>query len=145
MTHLPLHLTLFVWFLQEQCLLQPPTLQLLNGMGPLGRRASDGGANIQLHAQLLKRPRGPSPLVASPVRIWISPCVYYYIGPHYNPRSVNWYSAPPSAPHPRCRTCGWRRFGWRTRPRGGTEVIRNGYKQRENSAEVLSEMESLEE
>uniref|UniRef100_A0A3Q3KT90 non-specific serine/threonine protein kinase n=1 Tax=Mastacembelus armatus TaxID=205130 RepID=A0A3Q3KT90_9TELE len=26
-------------------------------------RASDGGANIQLHAQLLKRPRGPSPLV----------------------------------------------------------------------------------
>lgn len=56
-------------FLQEQSLLQPPTLQLLNGMGPLGRRASDGGANIQLHAQLLKRPRGPSPLVASPVRI----------------------------------------------------------------------------
>lgn len=54
---------------QEQSLLQPPTLQLLNGMGPLGRRASDGGANIQLHAQLLKRPRGPSPLVASPVRI----------------------------------------------------------------------------
>lgn len=51
-------------FLQEQSLLQPPTLQLLNGMGPLGRRASDGGANIQLHAQqLLKRPRGPSPLV----------------------------------------------------------------------------------
>lgn len=50
--------------LQEQSLLQPPTLQLLNGMGPLGRRASDGGANIQLHAQqLLKRPRGPSPLV----------------------------------------------------------------------------------
>lgn len=49
---------------QEQSLLQPPTLQLLNGMGPLGRRASDGGANIQLHAQqLLKRPRGPSPLV----------------------------------------------------------------------------------
>uniref|UniRef100_A0A674N6C7 non-specific serine/threonine protein kinase n=1 Tax=Takifugu rubripes TaxID=31033 RepID=A0A674N6C7_TAKRU len=48
---------------KEQCLLQPPTLQLLNGMGPLGRRASDGGANIQLHAQLLKRPRGPSPLV----------------------------------------------------------------------------------
>lgn len=61
----PLHL-------QEQSLLQPPTLQLLNGMGPLGRRASDGGANIQLHAQLLKRPRGPSPLVASPVRICIS-------------------------------------------------------------------------
>lgn len=57
--------------LQEQSLLQPPTLQLLNGMGPLGRRASDGGANIQLHAQLLKRPRGPSPLVASPVRISI--------------------------------------------------------------------------
>ena len=52
---------------QEQSLLQPPTLQLLNGMGPLGRRASDGGANIQLHAQLLKRPRGPSPLVTSPV------------------------------------------------------------------------------
>ncbi|XP_063061610.1 serine/threonine-protein kinase SIK3 homolog isoform X2 [Engraulis encrasicolus] len=53
---------------KEQCLLQPPTLQLLNGMGPLGRRASDGGANIQLHAQqLLKRPRGQqSPLVASP-------------------------------------------------------------------------------
>uniref|UniRef100_A0AAY4EES4 non-specific serine/threonine protein kinase n=1 Tax=Denticeps clupeoides TaxID=299321 RepID=A0AAY4EES4_9TELE len=52
---------------KEQCLLQPPTLQLLNGMGPLGRRASDGGANIQLHAQqLLKRPRGPSPLVTSP-------------------------------------------------------------------------------
>ncbi|XP_029027396.2 serine/threonine-protein kinase SIK3 homolog isoform X5 [Betta splendens] len=51
---------------KEQSLLQPPTLQLLNGMGPLGRRASDGGANIQLHAQLLKRPRGPSPLVASP-------------------------------------------------------------------------------
>ncbi|KAA8593808.1 hypothetical protein FQN60_004642, partial [Etheostoma spectabile] len=51
---------------QEQSLLQPPTLQLLNGMGPLGRRASDGGANIQLHAQLLKRPRGPSPLVTSP-------------------------------------------------------------------------------
>ncbi|KAM3615553.1 uncharacterized protein V6R79_004099 [Siganus canaliculatus] len=50
---------------KEQSLLQPPTLQLLNGMGPLGRRASDGGANIQLHAQLLKRPR-PSPLVASP-------------------------------------------------------------------------------
>ncbi|XP_009872797.1 PREDICTED: serine/threonine-protein kinase SIK3, partial [Apaloderma vittatum] len=50
--------------LEEQSLLQPPTLQLLNGMGPLGRRASDGGANIQLHAQqLLKRPRGPSPLV----------------------------------------------------------------------------------
>lgn len=49
---------------QEQSLLQPPPLQLLNGMGPLGRRASDGGANIQLHAQqLLKRPRGPSPLV----------------------------------------------------------------------------------
>ncbi|XP_038609312.1 LOW QUALITY PROTEIN: serine/threonine-protein kinase SIK3 [Tachyglossus aculeatus] len=49
---------------KEQTLLQPPTLQLLNGMGPLGRRASDGGANIQLHAQqLLKRPRGPSPLV----------------------------------------------------------------------------------
>ena len=44
---------------QEQSLLQPPTLQLLNGMGPLGRRASDGGANIQLPAQLLKRPRGP--------------------------------------------------------------------------------------
>ncbi|MEQ2174409.1 hypothetical protein GOODEAATRI_007696 [Goodea atripinnis] len=58
---------------KEQSLLQPPTLQLLNGMGPLGRRASDGGANIQLHAQLLKRPRGPSPLVASPVRLWISP------------------------------------------------------------------------
>lgn len=57
---------------QEQSLLQPPTLQLLNGMGPLGRRASDGGANIQLHAQLLKRPRGPSPLVTSPVRT--SPC-----------------------------------------------------------------------
>ncbi|XP_051965553.1 serine/threonine-protein kinase SIK3 homolog isoform X3 [Xyrauchen texanus] len=52
---------------KEQCLLQPPTLQLLNGMGPLGRRASDGGANIQLHAQqLLKRPRGQSPLVTSP-------------------------------------------------------------------------------
>uniref|UniRef100_A0A8C5DG35 non-specific serine/threonine protein kinase n=1 Tax=Gouania willdenowi TaxID=441366 RepID=A0A8C5DG35_GOUWI len=51
---------------KEQSLLQPPTLQLLNGMGPLGRRASDGGANIQLHAQLLKRPRGPSPLIASP-------------------------------------------------------------------------------
>ncbi|XP_029301796.1 serine/threonine-protein kinase SIK3 homolog isoform X4 [Cottoperca gobio] len=52
---------------KEQSLLQPPTLQLLNGMGPLGRRASDGGANIQLHStQLLKRPRGPSPLVASP-------------------------------------------------------------------------------
>ncbi|KAJ3590920.1 hypothetical protein NHX12_008868 [Muraenolepis orangiensis] len=51
---------------KEQSLLQPPTLQLLNGMGPLGRRASDGGANIQLHAQLLKRPRGPSPLVSSP-------------------------------------------------------------------------------
>ncbi|KAI4897701.1 hypothetical protein NFI96_000843 [Prochilodus magdalenae] len=51
----------------EQSLLQPPTLQLLNGMGPLGRRASDGGANIQLHAQqMLKRPRGQSPLVASP-------------------------------------------------------------------------------
>uniref|UniRef100_A0A8C7X3S8 non-specific serine/threonine protein kinase n=1 Tax=Oryzias sinensis TaxID=183150 RepID=A0A8C7X3S8_9TELE len=48
---------------KEQSLLQPPTLQLLNGMGPLGRRASDGGANIQLHAQLLKRPRGTSPLV----------------------------------------------------------------------------------
>ncbi|XP_037063430.1 serine/threonine-protein kinase SIK3 isoform X7 [Peromyscus leucopus] len=49
---------------KEQSLLQPPALQLLNGMGPLGRRASDGGANIQLHAQqLLKRPRGPSPLV----------------------------------------------------------------------------------
>ncbi|XP_026938041.1 serine/threonine-protein kinase SIK3 isoform X4 [Sagmatias obliquidens] len=49
---------------KEQSLLQPPTLQLLNGMGPLGRRASDGGANIQLHAQqLLKRPRGASPLV----------------------------------------------------------------------------------
>ncbi|XP_069735477.1 serine/threonine-protein kinase SIK3-like isoform X2 [Phaenicophaeus curvirostris] len=49
---------------KEQSLLQPPTLQLLNGTGPLGRRASDGGANIQLHAQqLLKRPRGPSPLV----------------------------------------------------------------------------------
>ncbi|KAI2656546.1 hypothetical protein H4Q32_013504 [Labeo rohita] len=48
---------------KEQSLLQPPTLQLLNGMGPLGRRASDGGANIQLHAQqLLKRPRGQSPL-----------------------------------------------------------------------------------
>uniref|UniRef100_A0A8C7UNC2 non-specific serine/threonine protein kinase n=1 Tax=Oncorhynchus mykiss TaxID=8022 RepID=A0A8C7UNC2_ONCMY len=55
---------------KEQSLLQPPTLQLLNGMGPLGRRASDGGANIQLHAQLLKRPRGQSPLVANPV----SPC-----------------------------------------------------------------------
>uniref|UniRef100_A0AAY5EU03 non-specific serine/threonine protein kinase n=1 Tax=Electrophorus electricus TaxID=8005 RepID=A0AAY5EU03_ELEEL len=53
---------------KEQSLLQPPTLQLLNGMGPLGRRASDGGANIQLHAQqMLKRPRGQSPLVASPV------------------------------------------------------------------------------
>uniref|UniRef100_A0A673MM17 non-specific serine/threonine protein kinase n=1 Tax=Sinocyclocheilus rhinocerous TaxID=307959 RepID=A0A673MM17_9TELE len=52
---------------KEQSLLQPPTLQLLNGMGPLGRRASDGGANIQLHAQqLLKRPRGQSPLVTSP-------------------------------------------------------------------------------
>ncbi|TRY58097.1 hypothetical protein DNTS_022731 [Danionella cerebrum] len=52
---------------QEQCLLQPPALQLLNGMGPLGRRASDGGANIQLHShQLLKRPRGQSPLVSSP-------------------------------------------------------------------------------
>lgn len=53
-------------------MLQPPTLQLLNGMGPLGRRASDGGANIQLHAQLLKRPRGPSPLVASPVSMGVS-------------------------------------------------------------------------
>uniref|UniRef100_A0A4W5Q4K7 non-specific serine/threonine protein kinase n=1 Tax=Hucho hucho TaxID=62062 RepID=A0A4W5Q4K7_9TELE len=51
---------------KEQSLLQPPTLQLLNGMGPLGRRASDGGANIQLHAQLLKRPRGQSPLVTNP-------------------------------------------------------------------------------
>ncbi|XP_026994630.1 serine/threonine-protein kinase SIK3 homolog isoform X5 [Tachysurus fulvidraco] len=52
---------------KEQSLLQPPTLQLLNGMGPLGRRASDGGANIQLHAQqMLKRPRGQSPLVTSP-------------------------------------------------------------------------------
>uniref|UniRef100_A0A671T2C0 non-specific serine/threonine protein kinase n=1 Tax=Sinocyclocheilus anshuiensis TaxID=1608454 RepID=A0A671T2C0_9TELE len=52
---------------KEQSLLQPPTLQLLNGMGPLGRRASDGGANIQLHTQqLLKRPRGQSPLVTSP-------------------------------------------------------------------------------
>ncbi|KAK6469113.1 serine/threonine-protein kinase SIK3-like [Huso huso] len=52
---------------KEQSLLQPPTLQLLNGMGPLGRRASDGGANIQLHAQqLLKKPRGQSPLVSSP-------------------------------------------------------------------------------
>uniref|UniRef100_A0A673LDI5 non-specific serine/threonine protein kinase n=1 Tax=Sinocyclocheilus rhinocerous TaxID=307959 RepID=A0A673LDI5_9TELE len=52
---------------KEQSLLQPPTLQLLNGMGPLGRRASDGGANIQLHAQqLLKRPRGQSPLVTIP-------------------------------------------------------------------------------
>ncbi|MGH0122292.1 UNVERIFIED_CONTAM: hypothetical protein FKN15_033309 [Acipenser sinensis] len=52
----------------EQSLLQPPTLQLLNGMGPLGRRASDGGANIQLHAQqLLKKPRGQSPLVSSPL------------------------------------------------------------------------------
>uniref|UniRef100_A0A665TZF7 non-specific serine/threonine protein kinase n=1 Tax=Echeneis naucrates TaxID=173247 RepID=A0A665TZF7_ECHNA len=48
---------------KEQSLLQPPTLQLLNGMGPLGRRASDGGANIQLQLQHLKRPRGPSPLV----------------------------------------------------------------------------------
>lgn len=63
--------------LQEQSLLQPPTLQLLNGMGPLGRRASDGGANIQLHAQLLKRPRGPSPLVASPVRLHISACTCF--------------------------------------------------------------------
>ncbi|XP_028664332.2 serine/threonine-protein kinase SIK3 homolog isoform X1 [Erpetoichthys calabaricus] len=52
---------------KEQSLLQPPTLQLLNGMGPLGRRASDGGANIQLHAQqLTKKPRGQSPLVTSP-------------------------------------------------------------------------------
>ncbi|KAJ8372723.1 hypothetical protein AAFF_G00277920 [Aldrovandia affinis] len=52
---------------KEQSLLQPPTLQLLNGMGPLGRRASDGGANIQLHAQqILKKPRGQSPLVTSP-------------------------------------------------------------------------------
>lgn len=68
--------SVFVWVPQEQSLLQPPTLQLLNGMGPLGRRASDGGANIQLHAQLLKRPRGPSPLVASPVRIWILLCIY---------------------------------------------------------------------
>lgn len=65
-------LCLWMLTLQEQSLLQPPTLQLLNGMGPLGRRASDGGANIQLHAQLLKRPRGPSPLVASPVRVWVS-------------------------------------------------------------------------
>ncbi|XP_059814265.1 serine/threonine-protein kinase SIK3-like isoform X1 [Hypanus sabinus] len=49
---------------KEQSLVQPSTLQLLNGMGPLGRRASDGGANIQLHAQqFLKHPRGPSPLV----------------------------------------------------------------------------------
>uniref|UniRef100_A0A673A0S9 non-specific serine/threonine protein kinase n=1 Tax=Sphaeramia orbicularis TaxID=375764 RepID=A0A673A0S9_9TELE len=32
----------------------------------LQEQASDGGANIQLHAQLLKRPRGPSPLVTSP-------------------------------------------------------------------------------
>uniref|UniRef100_A0A2K5QED2 non-specific serine/threonine protein kinase n=1 Tax=Cebus imitator TaxID=2715852 RepID=A0A2K5QED2_CEBIM len=49
---------------KEWSLLQPPTLQLLNGMVPLGRRASDGGANIQLHAQqLLKHPRGPSLLV----------------------------------------------------------------------------------
>lgn len=62
------HPYLCLCILQEQSLLQPPTLQLLNGMGPLGRRASDGGANIQLHAQLLKRPRGPSPLVTSPVR-----------------------------------------------------------------------------
>uniref|UniRef100_A0A3B3ZUL6 non-specific serine/threonine protein kinase n=1 Tax=Periophthalmus magnuspinnatus TaxID=409849 RepID=A0A3B3ZUL6_9GOBI len=58
---------------KEQSLLQPPTLQLLNGMGPLGRRASDGGANIQLHAQLLKRPRGPSPLVTSPHPIPVAP------------------------------------------------------------------------
>lgn len=65
--------------LQEQSLLQPPTLQLLNGMGPLGRRASDGGANIQLHAQqLLKRPRGPSPLVTmTPVSGSMKPCLLY--------------------------------------------------------------------
>lgn len=74
----------FVWVPQEQSLLQPPTLQLLNGMGPLGRRASDGGANIQLHAQLLKRPRGPSPLVASPVRIWIPLCMHLCLCPHNN-------------------------------------------------------------
>ncbi|XP_030633024.1 serine/threonine-protein kinase SIK3 homolog [Chanos chanos] len=59
---------------KEQSLLQPPTLQLLNGMGPLGRRASDGGANIQLHAQqLLKRPRGQSPLVTIPHPTAVAP------------------------------------------------------------------------
>lgn len=67
MNFLALLIFFCMFVLQEQSLLQPPTLQLLNGMGPLGRRASDGGANIQLHAQLLKRPRGPSPLVTSPV------------------------------------------------------------------------------
>ena len=78
--------------LQEQSLLQPPTLQLLNGMGPLGRRASDGGANIQLHAQLLKRPRGPSPLVTSPVRIWISVCAFGLFSSHVNSRSSDWWT-----------------------------------------------------
>ncbi|XP_063167107.1 serine/threonine-protein kinase SIK3 isoform X3 [Candoia aspera] len=69
---------------KEQSLLQPPTLQLLNGMGPLGRRASDGGANIQLHTQqLLKRPRGPSPLVTmTPV----SPDLLMDISTYVDPR-----------------------------------------------------------
>lgn len=87
----------FVWVPQEQSLLQPPTLQLLNGMGPLGRRASDGGANIQLHAQLLKRPRGPSPLVASPVRIWIPLCIYLCLCP-YNNSKVGTFVLP-EGPH----------------------------------------------
>ncbi|XP_061432783.1 serine/threonine-protein kinase SIK3-like [Lethenteron reissneri] len=55
---------------KEQSLLQPPVLQALDGAS-LGRRASDGGANIHMQAQQLLKlrlvaqsqanPRGPSP------------------------------------------------------------------------------------
>ena len=96
--------------LQEQSLLQPPTLQLLNGMGPLGRRASDGGANIQLHAQqLLKRPRGTSPLFTmTPVSGSMKPCLLsqrllvkrFWNSGSLQPKRLNFFF--PSTCHAQC-------------------------------------------
>lgn len=45
------HLSLNLLFsFQEQNLLKPPAFQMV--ANPMGRRASDGGANIQLFAQV---------------------------------------------------------------------------------------------
>ncbi|KAJ8403733.1 hypothetical protein AAFF_G00346010 [Aldrovandia affinis] len=124
---------------KEQSLLQPPTLQLLNGMGPLGRRASDGGANIQLHAQqLLKRPlKRQSPLVTSPHPIpAVAPvdeegsdgepdqeAVQRYLANRFKRHTMHAPSSAPPAEPDTQRPQGPRQRGW-----GPEQHCRSSYK-----------------